>query len=143
MKINLKFISFHSSLLMNRNVRKMIETYGYEGFYIYFNTIMYMANNDGFYSVLDDILYLDIAEQTNSEFETVEKVIRFLMKKGILQMLTIGDKKVIYDITLYENALRVIKKYKWKPTKNVNHLITMISNDIEKDLSNILDNDEE
>jgi len=99
-----------------------------------------MANNDGFYSILDDVFYDEMVEQTKIDRVDIANCIKFLIGKGIIQELNMPDKKkVIYDITLYENALRVMKKYKWKATKNINHLITAISNDIEKEITNIYD----
>ena len=108
-KINLKYISFHANMLENRNMKSILHTYGYEGFYVYFNLVVYMANNDGFYSLYDDVLLDDLRKKTRS-LKVIE-IINALLEVGIIQAIY-GENKVIrilYDITLYENTLRLIK----------------------------------
>jgi predicted transcriptional regulator len=95
-----------------------------------------MANNDGFYSLYDSVLINDLYAKTNSD--KIKNIIHNLIELGIIQAITKTDInnnitkiQLIYDVTLYENTLRVVKKYKHKVSKNVNTVMQIISQDIQ------------
>ena len=127
-KYKVDFFGFDSDFLRDVKIKRLRRQYGCNGVVIYLATVCKMYETNGYYAVLDDNFFYDIADDVDGKYAPTEDVVRavieFCIGQGLLSRHASGE-----IITAHRVQVQFYLATKRRKNIEVNRDIWLLSNE--------------